>query len=125
MLRPEAGLPSIAIKSASAAHYLHPQTWLAHLPGSGNFTVAEDKTRMVLPVLRRSLELRKRSALRRVPPDMDTFRGLTVLNSYLMDGLEIVSYNSRGVSEFLAKQRCNSLTDTVAEGLGPGDSCYT
>ena len=80
---------------------------------------------MVLPVMRRGLELRKRSALRRVAPDMDTFRGLTALNSYLMDGLEIVSFNSRGLSEFLAKHRCNCLTDTVAEGLGPGDSCYT
>ena len=73
---------------------------------------------MVLPVMRRGLELRKRSALRRVPPDMDTFRTLTALNSYLLDGLEIVSYNSRGVSEFLAKHRFNRLTDTVAEGLG-------
>ena len=116
-LRPQAAsIPAFHVTSEASVEYFSAADWLQYPPGSGTFTCPEDKKDMVGPVMRRALEIKKRSCLRR--NDMDTYRALTALTEYLMEGLEERRAETSTASAFLAQYRFGSIAEAPAAGLG-------
>lgn len=108
----------IVAQGSSFVEYMNPTDWLFAMPGSGEFTCAEDKD-LLLPVLTAALDW-KVSVHEAYSSDQFEARFFRAMRGHLLSGLEAEEEEPGStVESFLAKYKFQSVEDSGAKGLRP------